>query len=537
MLKGMQRKSGPAFTVTARARAVVTLPLNKFLVYLIVATLSLAIAGWLPIDVPNIQTCERWVAPAPAGNDSNPGTEQQPWATLGHAVATVPDAGCTVWVKSGTYHGATDLERRFNVPTTFKAVKPYEAVLVHSSTVVEFDGVRNMVFEGFQFQHSGPGSSNYVVILDRRDDIWSENVTFRNNIFHDSYDNDLLKIHNGARFITVENNIFYNQGDSEQHMDVNSVTDIVIQDNIFFNDFAGSDRPISGETKHFIVVKDSNEDHDGHLGSKRIAIRRNIFLNWQGNDESFIQVGNDGKPYHEAIGVEVVNNLMIGNSPEVVGSVFGVTGARDVLFANNTVVGDMPSEAHAFRVAIKGENPPNENIVFVNNIWSDPTGTMGKDLTDDSGKFSRGDPADTRNLLLEKNLYWNGGEAVPPGDPVSPEDDAQGIFADPLLPAQRETVILPRWTGTRFCSGNDSIREEFVRLVTLYGQLGVGSAAIDQADPTYAPGDDILRHPRTAPPDVGAYEYLGTGSAGRLLSDTGRVSFLPIVSDAPLSIC
>ena len=73
-------------------------------------------------------------------------------------------------------------------------------------------------------------------------DDWSEDVVFRNNIFHDSWNNDILKINNGARRVTVEGNVFYNQTGSDEHMDVNSVTDVVIQDNIFFNDFAGSGR-------------------------------------------------------------------------------------------------------------------------------------------------------------------------------------------------------------------------------------------------------------------------------------------------------
>ena len=67
-------------------------------------------------------------------------------------------------------------------------------------------------------------------------------ITLRNNILHDSYNNDILKINNGAGQITVEGNIFYNQTGSDEHMDVNSVTDVVIQDNIFLNDFAGSGR-------------------------------------------------------------------------------------------------------------------------------------------------------------------------------------------------------------------------------------------------------------------------------------------------------
>lgn len=452
--------------------------------------------------------CDYWVAPAPAGSDSNPGTSAMPWATLEHASVSVPDNGCTVWFKDGMYSGSNNLEERFTTAVTFKAVNPYNVILENNGPVIELDGVRNMVFEGFQLRHTGPGASKYVVIMDRRNDIWSEYVTFRNNIFHDSYNDDLLKIHNGSRFVTVEGNIFYNQGESEQHMDVNSVTDIVIQDNIFFNDFAGSGRSNENNTKHFIVVKDSNENSDGLEGSERITIRRNIFLNWEGQVETFVQIGNDGKPYHEAEDVQVVNNLMIGNSANVSNAAFGVRGARNVTFANNTVAGDLPADSYALWINIVGENLLNQNITLVNNIWSDPTGTMGADISGSPNKFADGDPAATTNLVLDNNLYWNGGAAIPSGDPISPlVDDARRVVADPQLNTDQTAVIFPRWQGAAFLSGSTSVRQEFERLVDEYGRIPATSPAIDQADRALAPFDDILGHVRGSTADLGAYEY------------------------------
>jgi hypothetical protein len=235
--------------------------------------------------------CRFWVAPPPAGSDANDGSASKPWATLQHAAVEVPDDFCIVLFRDGVYAGAEEVKRRFATVTTFRAEHPYRAVFEHSGIVLDIDGGRSVVFEGFEFRHSGPGAHGYVVIVSRSDVGWSEHITFRNNIFHDSYDNDLLKIHDGSRFVTVEGNVFYNQGDSEQHMDVNSVTDVVIQDNLFFNDFSRSGRSAGGETKHFIIVKDSNEGSDGLLGSRRITIRRNVFLNWQGGVEMLSRSG------------------------------------------------------------------------------------------------------------------------------------------------------------------------------------------------------------------------------------------------------
>ncbi len=66
--------------------------------------------------------------------------------------------------------------------------------------------------------------------------------------------------------------------------------------------------------------------------------------------------------------------------------------------------------------------------------------------------------------------------------------------------------MLPRWNGTAFPSGSATIRQEFERLVALYGAIGVGSPAVGQADPASSPPDDILGRMRDASPDLGAYE-------------------------------
>jgi hypothetical protein len=443
--------------------------------------------------------CRFWVAPPPAGSDANDGTATKPWATLQHAAENVPDSSCTVLFRDGVYTGTEGVERRFATVTTFRAEHPYRAIFENDNTVIDIDGGRSIVLEGFEFRHSGLGAKGYVVIVSRSGDDWAEHITFRNNIFHDSFDNDLLKIHDGSRFVTVEGNVFYNQGESEQHMDVNSVTDVVIQDNVFFNDFSQSGRSAGGETKHYIIVKDSNEGSDGLLGSRRITIRRNVFLNWQGGVEMFVKIGNDGKPYHEAQDVRVENNLMIGNSPTKLHAPFGVAGARDVVFINNTVVGDLPSGSYGFHVDRKGSNPRNENIRFANNVWSDPTGTMGD--------FSGGDPDSTVGLTLENNLYWNDGVAIPPGDVVSPlVEDPRLVVDDPGINPDQRNLVVPHWTGSAFLSGASSIRQEFERLVAAYGRIPLGSAAVDRGDPTGAPIDDILGLRRDDGVDIGAVE-------------------------------
>ena len=256
-----------------------------------------------------------------------------------------------------------------------------------------------------------------------------------------------------------------------------------------------------------LLLKIAMKNSDGLEGSERITIRRNIFMSWQGGEETFVQIGNDGKNYHEAEDVLVENNLMLGNGPDLVYVVFGVKGAKDVRFRNNTIVGDMPANAYALNVAITGNNPLNENVIFINNIWSDPTGTMGTEGTNNR-KFSNGKPGSAQNLVLYNNLYWNGGQAIPDGNSLSPLlDDAQPMIADPLLNVEQNDIVLPRWNGTAFLSGNQTIREEFERLVAAYGRIPADSPAVGQADPTFAPLDDILGNFRGSVSELGAYEY------------------------------
>lgn len=479
--------------------------MNKKKIYLLFIWLLLF--GLLPTAPVHAQTCQYWVAPPPVGRDSNPGTATQPWATIQHAITQVPDASCTILVKPGIYTGLQDVERRFNTRTIIKATVPYKAILENYGAVLSISGGKNMTFSGFEFRHAGPGSDVLVVEVRRSGNTWAENIIFQNNIFHDSYNNDILKIYDGSRNIVVQNNIFYNQGEGEQHMDVNGVENVTIQDNIFFNDYAGSGRSIPANLHTFIVIKDSNGNADGQLGSRNVTVRRNIFLNWQGAKEPFIQVGNDGKPYIEATNITVENNLMIGNSTQEMIAAFAVSGATNVRFINNTITGNLPASAYAFRIVIKDQNPKNQNIFFYNNIWSDPTGTMGAGLNGGNNQFSSGDPSATKNLILDNNLYWNGGKAIPPGDVASPSQDTHRRVANPRLNTNQTNIVLPRWNGATFLSGKTTIRQEFIRLVNLYGKIPANSPAIGKANPTFAPSTDILRRIRRTP-DLGAYEYI-----------------------------
>ena len=464
---------------------------------------------------------------ATTGSDSSGnGSEGSPWATVQHAIGQVAD-GSTILVKPGTYVGRQRISGVFDQGVTIKSEVPYQAILENNTRAITIYGsggpISGITIEGFEIRHNDPNSAGLVVHVDGGGDGSVTDIIFRNNIMHDSHNNDILKINNAARDILVEGNIFYNQSGSDEHIDINSVENVVVQDNIFFNDFAGSGRTNGNNTSSFIVIKDSNEDDDIYVGNDNITVRRNIFLNWEGSTGSnFVLIGEDGKPYYEARNVLVENNLMLGNSSNVMRAAFGVKGGQNVTFRHNTVWGDLPALAYAMRLNQEGSNPIVDNVRFYNNIWADPTGTMGSSGSG-SNDFSDTPLGESQNTILNNNLYWNGGSDIPAdsGESVNVTDDSAGIVADPMLGAM-DGLVLPRWNGTQFNGGHSTIEDAFVNLVWRYGTPQAGSAVIDAADSANASGEDILGNPRSTP-DVGAVELT------RIVIPTEFQIYLPAV--------
>ncbi len=438
------------------------------------------------------------------------GTAASPWASITYALDRVPDQS-TILVRPGTYNGRIRIRGQFAQGVTVRSEVPYQARLRAAEAVLTIyndnANIEGITIEGFDIAHSGQSAAALVVQIQDGFSTETRRITLRDNVLHDSYNNDILKINNGASQIRVVGNMFYNQTGSDEHIDVNSVDDVVIEDNVFFNCFSCSARGNANDTASYVVVKDSNANDDEYLGARNVQIRRNVMLNWEGSIGSgFILFGEDGTANFEAFDCLAENNLLIGNSANTQRSPMGVKGARDIVFRHNTLVGDLPANAFATRINREASNPQIEAIRFVHNVFSDPTGSMLD--------FSDTLPADlstARPSSLQRNAYFNGTVAFPndPSDVLNISGDSQRVEGNPLLPAAG-VVTLPFWipASSQFNGGYDSIRSAFVALVESYGRPAAGSTLFGAANVAAdIPSTDILGNIRTAQnADLGAVQ-------------------------------
>jgi len=444
-------------------------------------------------------------------NYKGDGSRINPWKTVGYGVVTIPD-GNTLIVGEGVYTSKIKISKTFNKGLLLKSEIPYQAKLTSNQQVISMvKEAANITIEGFEITHISALAKPLVVHIDGWGRQSVKNITLRNNIIHDSYNNDLLKINNSAENIIVECNIFYNQGDSDEHIDINSVANVIVRDNVFFNDFPKSNREITHKSSSFIVIKDSNDDDDRFHGAENITITRNVFLNWQGSHgQSFILVGEDGKDYYEAHNINIYNNLMLGNSPLEIRAPFMVKGSKDINFFNNTISGDLPSNAFAVRITREQKNKKPTNINLYNNIWSDPTGTMGQGAHEDDLDFSDTLPYQLNKFTLSNNLYWNNGEPLPYSllDKINPSVDNEQVISNPHLGDNTE-LISPVWNKITqsFDDGSFEIRDVFLRLVNFYGmpKCHNNRCKINSIQQSPFPKRDILGKDRTMPHSIGAY--------------------------------
>jgi hypothetical protein len=483
------------------------------------------------------------------------GSKSSPWATVKYAVEHTPvSGGHEIIVRAGTYPSIGYITTRFEQPVLLRAEVPYKTVWQdpkgHRAGYLY--GAENIIIAGFNIRGnpnwSGAwGQNAYVFQIDK-----CRNIVLENNIIHDSYNNDLLKLNNYSYDCAVRGNIFYNQQPEpgHQHIDANLVYNCVIEDNIFFNDYPASGRPRSNGASGFVVVKSSvlkMQLDNGEItlaeamdrGSRNILIARNVFFNWFGRvDQPMLLLGEDGLALYEVNDCVVENNLFIHNevyarkedsllydknhTANRIGGTWAVKGVNNVNFRANTITGFIQHGWHgynngdghfgyALRVAVEGDNPPNKDITLSNNIFSVPVKSPRGE--GQLGIIVGGRKEWLLNGKIDNNLYYNCGMPLREGTAATAADaltfsmDTRQIVGDPLLEANLSyrSLIIP---SAAFAGGYHTIEQARTDLVKKFGTPGSSaSPANNAADLSNMPARDILYQPRGAKPDVGAVEF------------------------------
>jgi serine/threonine-protein kinase len=451
------------------------------------------------------------------GTDPLDGTATKPFATIGFATRYIDDGG-TVIVRPGTYHGMVRPEGHFTQGVRVKSEVPYAAKLRNSEMVMFIVGASGITLEGFDIAHEAvPGQETGPLLVHL--DWYAHDIVLRNNIIHDSLNNDSLKINGGSYRVRIEGNLFYNAVAEQIRMD--TVADVIIQDNVFFQDFEGAGRTPASPPGSYIEVAD--QDGGPTVKSHHVTIRRNVFLNWENSyGMNFVQLGGDAEPWYEASYVLIENNLMIGNNTTYqMRAPFGCKGAEYALFRNNTLVGDMHATAFLARLNMESGRIQNNYILFYNNVIANTAGTMSRLTTTPWN--------DTRAFALDHNLYWNHGRPIPEDamELINPSDDPNGVVGDPGLAAQTG-IVLPRWneqTG-KFLDGSGTIADVHHRLAWTYGRPNPQSAVVDATNPAFASTHDIFRHGRPAGlADLGAVEVETLAETVAADFDDGSANF------------
>ena len=95
-------------------------------------------------------------------DDTGDGSASDPWATITHALDSVPD-GSTILVRPGTYPGRVRLRGTFAQGVTVRSKVPYQARLRNSDTVVTCFYGQGITLAGFDVAHSGSPAGALVI--------------------------------------------------------------------------------------------------------------------------------------------------------------------------------------------------------------------------------------------------------------------------------------------------------------------------------------------------------------------------------------
>jgi hypothetical protein len=399
--------------------------------------------------------CTRYVSTAPNASNDNPGTFDQPWKSVGKAVATLT-AGQVGCVASGAYEEAGskaanngDMDR----PIVLKrapgsATRPI-VKLTGTSALLELNR-RYWVIDGLDFNLNhqrvtgvivGPEAQRIVVrnsaihedargaaLYVAGKDVSIENNDIYNNIRYGGGDSHGVNIVTpAARVLVARNRIHDQSGDGVQceygALDANTPTDITIRDNEIYNSPGVGEQAVDIKACLRVTVGGSTapDRNDPNAAGQRFygfQNRRNADGSWSGNGGGavVIHIGarnvlvENNRMYDSCNGMNigqasadnVVQNVVVrrnaiyrinGEGAGCHGHGLIVQRIKNMDLYHNSFVG---IQKHGVRLGVNNSIAiTDDNIDFFNNI------------VQDAAPFVEFDTTKLRGFASDRNIYWS----------------------------------------------------------------------------------------------------------------------------------
>ena len=391
------------------------------------------------------------VAPPPLGNDANPGTAGQPWATLQHA-ADVVAPGDEVVVQPGTYQGMhLTTDGTAALPITFRAAAPGVVVDTDNPTTpdgINLEGASWIVVEGFEV--TGVTRAGIRAVL-------CNDVVIRGNTLTD----------NGVWGILT-----------------GFCDDLLIEDNLS-----------SGAiVEHGIYVSNSGD---------RPVIRGNLI--WSNNANGIHMNGDASLGGDGIISDAVVEQNVIWDNGDAGGSGINMDGVQDSVIRNNLIYDTHASGISLYQ--IDGGGPSTGNRVIGNTVLVASDGRWALNIQDGAtGNF-------VRDNILHSAHSFRGALSIS-ADSLPLDSDHNAMEDRVSVDGGNSAITFAQWQATSGQDGSSFIADPatlFVDPGTGDYSLAPGSDAIDAGVDLGDLSEDLFGtvRPQGLATDIGAIEDTG----------------------------
>lgn len=389
------------------------------------------------------------------GNNNNPGTQALPWRNLNHAVYAMR-AGDTVLVKNGTYAESLYINRSgaAGKPITYKAYPGHTPKIEINKKDLEgilIQGASYIHVEGFEVIYTAPGAEaakgeqvDNGIDISNAGQTLPHHIMIKNNKVHGFPGGGIFTVL--ADYVTFEGNTVWQNALWAKWGN----SGISMYQNVNVDEKQGYHMVIRGNT----VYKNENKLPSYAIGSTTITDGNCIIIDDLRHTQKFLENKTNYAAYKSKTLIE--NNICYDNGARGIHvySSDNVLVRHNTLYKNQRTASINDGELSAYDA---------KNIRFVNNIvYAIP------------GKKANG-TGNVSNVIFERNLYF--------GTTSIPNKAANDIIADPLF-----------------------VRPSLDATIANF-KLRAGSPAIDTALANKSPAIDISGAPRSAKPDIGAWEF------------------------------